>query len=244
MKRLLTLLFLFAMLCGARAADTTVFAAASLADALEEAAQLYKGGKVVSNFAASSTLARQIAEGARADLFLSADEAQMDRLAQGGHLREGTRRSLLSNTLVIVTPKGAKALSPQALPGVRRLALADPEAVPAGVYAKAYLTKLGLWEAVAPKVVPTANVRAALAAVEAGNMDAGIVYKTDAARSAKVAIAYEVPRAEGPQISYPVALLKDAPNAEGGAAFLKFLESPEGVALFKRHGFLILPSEE
>ncbi len=240
MKLLVALLLTLAALCPTRAAEVTVFAAASLADALGEAAKAYPGGKIVSNFAASSTLARQIAEGARADLFLSADEAQMDRLAQGGHLRPETRRSLLSNTLVIVVPSGNAALSPQELAGVRRLALADPEAVPAGVYAKAYLTKLGLWEAVAKRVIPTENVRAALAAVEAGNADAGIVYKTDAARSGKVAIAFEVPLAEGPQISYPGALLKDAPNAEGGAAFLKFLESPEGVAIFKKHGFLIL----
>ncbi len=225
------------------AGEVTLFAAASLTEAMEEAAKRFeamRGGetKVIANFAGSSTLARQIEEGARADLFFSADEAQMDRLARSGLIRAGTRRTLLSNTLVIVVLEKGRQMVPAELPTLRRIALADPEAVPAGVYAKAYLQKLGLWAAVEPKVVPTENVRGALAALEAGNVDAAIVYKTDAALSRKAFVAFEVPRAEGPLIAYPVALLRDARAAEEGAAFLDFLESPEGRAIFERFGFL------
>lgn len=243
---LLLLVFLLLPLLSAQGTEITVYAAASLSDAMEEAAKAYRAAsgsdtRIVTNFAASSTLARQIREGARADLFFSADEAQMQGLEQAGLIRPETRRSLLSNTLVIIVFKEepARPLSPKALPGLRRIALADPEAVPAGVYAKAWLTRLGLWEAVAPKVIPTENVRAALAAVEAGNADAGIVYKTDAALSRKAAIAFEVPRADGPAIAYPVALLKEAPNPAEATRFLRFLESPEGLAIFKRFGFLV-----
>jgi len=242
------LLVFWLCLCAARAGEITVYAAASLSDAMEEAAREWKaasgsGDAVVCNFAASSTLARQIREGARADIFFSADEAQMETLARAGLIDAQTRRSLLSNTLVIVVHKESSkaALSPEQLAtaAIRRLALADPEAVPAGVYARAYLTRLGLWKAVEPKVIPAGNVRAALAAVEAGNADAGIVYKTDAALSGKVVVAFEVPRKEGPAISYPVALLREAPNAADARAFLHFLQSPRGLAIFERFGFLI-----
>lgn len=228
----------------ATAGDITVFAAASLSDALEEAAGKYEalsGDKVICNFAASSTLARQIQAGARADLFFSADEAQMDSLEKAGLVARDTRKSLLSNTLVIIVSKDSphSRLSPEQLKNIRRLALADPEAVPAGVYAKTWLKKLGVWEQVAPNVIPAENVRASLAIVEAGNADAGIVYKTDAAIGKNIKVAFEVPKADGPHISYPIALLTDAPNAEGAKRFLRFLESPEGLRIFQRFGFLV-----
>ena len=196
-----------------------VFAAASLTDALKEIAVSWEvagGERVAFNFASSSTLAVQIREGAPADLFLSADEIQMDGLQKAGLIVPGTRRSVLSNTLVVVVPADStlQIASGKDLAGanVRRLALAEPSSVPAGVYSKKFLERAGVWDAVAPKVVPTENVRATLAAVESGNVEAGIVYKTDAAISKKVRIAFEVPAARGPAISYPFALVRGAPR--------------------------------
>lgn len=228
----------------ARAAELTVFAAASLTEALEEIGTAYEkaGGDTIRlNLGASSLLARQIEEGAPADLFLSADEEKMDALGKRGLLLAGTRRSVLSNTLVIVVPpdRPAKIAGPKDLAAVTTLALADPQAVPAGLYAREYLRKLGLWDRIAGKVVPTENVRGALAAVESGNVDAGIVYKTDAGISKRVKIAYEVPRAQGPKISYPFAVVAESKRKEAAKRFLAYLESKPALAVFRKHGFLI-----
>jgi molybdate transport system substrate-binding protein len=194
------------------------------------------------NFAASNLLARQIAAGAPADLFASADEARMDFLAQKKLVVEGTRISLLSNTLVIVVGADSRisiqSEADLARPEVRAIALAEPQSVPAGVYAKQHLESLGLWKKVFDRVVPVENVRAALAAVESGNVDAGIVYKTDAAISKQVRIAYEVPRAEGPRISYPFAVLTSSADENAARRFLDYLASPAGRAVFSRYGFL------
>ena len=227
-----------------RAADLAVFAAASLTDAMKELASAYEsksGNKLLFNFSGSNVLARQILEGAPADVFFSADEIQMDNLAKAGLIDSSTRVGLLSNTLVIVVPEEAAELTPAALvePAIKRLALADPKSVPAGVYAREYLTKLGLWNAVAPKVVPTENVRAALAAVESGNVEAGIVYKTDAKISKAVRIAYEVSAAEGPKISYPVAVVKGTRHADAAKSFLQYLKSGPALAVFKKYGFIV-----
>jgi molybdate transport system substrate-binding protein len=229
----------------ASAVDLQVFAAASLTDALKEIAQDYEkatGDKLVLNLGASSTLARQIQEGAPADLFLSADEAKMDGLEKRKLLLPGTRRSVLSNTLVVVVPvdSSLKISGPADLVSVRALALAEPQTVPAGIYAKEYLKSKGLWSKVIDKVVPTENVRAALAAVESGNVDAGIVYKTDAGISKKVRIAYEVPKAESPNISYPFAVLADSEHKEAARKLLDYLHSPPALEVFRRYGFLIV----
>ena len=141
------------------------------------------------------------------------------------------RVSVLSNTLVIV---GEGIRSPRDLIG-KRVALAEPSSVPAGIYAKHYLTTIGLWDAVAPNVVPTENVRAALAAVGSGNVDAAIVYKTDA----KNRFAFEVPREQGPRISYPFAILKNAEHRDGARRFLAYLRSKPALDVFRKHGFLV-----
>jgi molybdate transport system substrate-binding protein len=252
MRKTLTCLALIALIAAllpaaARAVEVQVFAAASLTDALREIAATYEkseGDRVVLNLGASSALARQIQEGAPADLFLSADEAKMDSLEKKKLLLPGTRRSVLSNTLVIVVPddsslkiSDAKDL---AAPGIRAIALAEPQSVPAGIYAREYLRKRGIWSKVIDRVVPTENVRAALAAVESGNVDAGIVYKTDAGISKKVRIAYEVPRADGPVISYPFAVVAEAGQPAAARKFLTYLESPAALAVFRKYGFLIL----
>src|SRR6266567_3748760 len=152
-----------------------VSAAASLMDALQEIARQYRQATIVFNFGASSLLARQIIEGAPADVFISADEASMNRLQERGLVALESRRSILSNSLVIVIPSDStmRISSPRDLLAVRRVALAAPDAVPAGIYAKEYLQHLGLWDRVSSNVIPTDNVRSALAAVESGNVDAG-----------------------------------------------------------------------
>ena len=169
----------------ARAEEVSVFAAASLTDALQEIAGSWEtatGHKVVFNLGASSDLARQIKAGGPADIFFSADKAQMDGLEKEGLVRAADRVDLLSNTLVVVVPadSGAKVAQASDLAAFKTLALADPQAVPAGVYARTWLESLGLWSRLEKQVVPALNVRAALSAVESANADAGIVYKTDA----------------------------------------------------------------
>lgn len=229
-----------------RAGEVHVFAAASLSDCLQEIAGSWErrtGEKVVFNFGGSSFLARQIEEGAPADIFFSADEAKMDGLEKQGLIVKNTRRSRLSNSLVIVVARenGVPVAHPRDLVTgkVERLALAEPRTVPAGIYARDYLQKLRLWPALERKVIPTANVRAALAAVEAGNADAAIVYKTDAAISKKVRVAWEVPPGDGPVISYPMTLLTDAPNPQAARRFLNYLDSEQAGRVFRKYGFLV-----
>jgi molybdate transport system substrate-binding protein len=229
------------------AAEIMVFAAASLTDALQEIGQTYEkktGDRPFFNLGASSMLARQIKEGARADLFLSADEEKMDELEKKELIDTSTRRSLLSNSLVIVVANNRSfALkAPEHLKKARRIAIAEPKTVPAGIYARKYLEQAGLWSTVIDSVIPTENVRAALAAVEGGNVDAGIVYKTDAQISKKIKIAYEVPAKDGPKISYPMAVLKDSRNKDKAAGFLSYLESEESVKVFEKYGFIVAKS--
>ena len=225
-------------------AELSVFAAASLKEALTEIGAAYEkgsGDKVVFNFGASSTLARQIEQGAPADLFFFADEAKVDALERKGLLLADSRRSLLTNTLVIVVTadatKAPKSAADLAKPEIKKLALAEPATVPAGIYAREYLQKLGLWDAVKDKVVPTENVRGALAAVESGNVEAGIVYKTDALISKKVKVAVEISATEGPKISYPLAVVKDSKQPESAKKFAGHLASPAARGVFEKFGF-------
>ncbi len=237
---------LFAAQNKIHAATVTVFAAASLTDSLKAIAAGYEktsGDKIVFNFAASGILARQIEAGAPADVFFSADEAKADALEKKGLLVSGSRKSLLGNTLVIVTaPDFAAIRAPADLTNaaVQHLALGDAKSVPAGTYAKMYLEKMSLWPAVENKIVPCENVRAVLAAVESGNVDAGIVYKTDAAISKKTRVAFEIPAADGPKISYPLALVKDAPQPDAAKKFISCLDSEAAAAVFKKFGFIVL----
>src|ERR1700677_166385 len=242
----MALLLMAARLC---AGSILVFAAASMTDSLKVAGAAYEkrtGEKVEFNFAASSLLAVQIAQGAPADLFLSADDKQMDLLAGKGLIDKATRHELLSNTLVAVGLVGGPVSlsSPAGLVSkqITRLALADPRAVPAGVYAKKYLESQGLWDALADKVIPTANVRGALQAVVSGNADAAMVYKTDALISKKVRILFEVPAKQGPRIMYPIAMVAASTHAADARSFLKYLSSRQGLDLLRSYGFLI-PTE-
>jgi molybdate transport system substrate-binding protein len=230
---------------GARPAELNVFAAASLADALKEIAPQYAAATGVTlrlNLGASGLLARQIQEGAPADVFLSADELRLEQLDHAGLLMAGTRTNLLRNALVLVVanPEGAAihAIADLTKPTVRRVAIGEPATVPAGTYAKAWIGKLGMWSALAKKIVPLENVRAVLAAVESGNADAGFVYKTDALTSQRVRIAIEVPVDEGPKIVYPAAIVNDTKSAEAARQFLAYLRGAEAQAVFAHYGFL------
>jgi len=247
-KRLhiLAIALLFPVL--AAAATLRVSAAASLTDVLQALAPVYQkqtGDALVFNFGASSILARQIQEGAPVDLFISADEQKMNQLQRAHLIVTTSRRSILSNTLVIVVPNDSRLTitSPAdlAVRSVKRIALAEPQTVPAGIYAKQYLRKLGLWSRVVGKVIPTDNVRGALAAVESGNVDAGIVYKTDALISRGVRVAYEVALSDGPAISYPAAVIGDSRQQAAAQRVLDFLQSPEARETFRKYGFLVKP---
>ena len=218
-----------------------VFAAASLSDALTEVGKAYEaegGGPVRFNYAGSNVLARQIEAGAPASVFISANQAQMERLEKAGKVRAGDAFALLGNVLVVIEPREGKARpvgSARDLMGFERLSLADPAAVPAGVYAKAWLEHEGVWPRLSSKVVPALDVRAALAAVAAGNLPVGIVYATDAASSNRVRVVYRVPAGATPDLRYFAAPV--APRSPAAAAFAAFLKGPKARAIFARFGF-------
>lgn len=227
--------------------EILVFAAASLSDAIRELAVAWeKAGHdhVALSFGASSDLARQIQAGAPADVFFSADVARMEELGRAGMVEPGASRNVLSNTLVVITPPDGSVTigEPADLKKANHIALANPESVPAGVYAKKWLESLGLWTAIANKVVPTLDVRAALAAVEGGSADAGVVYATDAAISKKVRVAVRVPREQGPPIVYTLAPLAHAKHADA-KALVRFLASREAATVYERFGFIVLLPE-
>ncbi|MBN9682261.1 MULTISPECIES: molybdate ABC transporter substrate-binding protein [unclassified Corallococcus] len=237
------LLLVWVTVSSARAEEVLVFAAASTTDALEALAPAFQqasGHRVRFAFGASSDLARQVVAGAPADAFLSADEAKLDAVDRAGLVQAGSRVDLLSNRLVVVVPvkSAVKVAGPADLKGLKRVVLAEPAAVPAGVYAKAWLTKAGVWADVASRVVPAVDVRAALAAVEAGRADAGVVYATDAAQSKKVRVVFTVPEGDAPRIVYPAAALTQGKAPEGGLAFVRFLQTEDARKEFRRLGFL------
>jgi molybdate transport system substrate-binding protein len=245
--RWLALLFFLLLPAAVAAQEITVFAAASLTDALQDVGRVWEASghpKLRFSFAASSTLARQIDQGAPANLFASADEQWMNWAAQRHLIADDTRRTLLGNTLVLVMPKDRVhpvTIGPgwdlMALLGPDgRLATGDPTNVPAGIYAKQALTKLGLWTAVEPRLARTDDVRSALLLVERGEVPAGIVYSTDAAVAPGVAIAGAFPENTHDPIVYPFAVTRvgDTPAAR---AFLYYLAGPEAGAIFARRGF-------
>lgn len=232
----------------ARAAEVTVFAAASLNDALNEVGKSWQqktGHAAAFSFAASSVLARQIENSAGADIFISADSDWMDYLDNRGLIAHGARRNLLGNHLVLIAPGGSAVkltIAPHfdlagALGG-GRLAIADPDSVPAGKYAKSALTSLGVWNTVVDHLAQAENVRVALAYVARGETSLGIVYTTDAMSEPKVKIVGTFPDESHAPIVYPAALTKDAkPTAR---EFLDFLSGPEARTIFRKDGFVIL----
>jgi molybdate transport system substrate-binding protein len=232
---------------GAAEKDLLVFAAASLKTALDAADAPYqkdRGAHVVVSFAASSALAKQIEAGAPADIFISADPDWMDYLEKRNLIKAGTRTNLAGNALVLIAPKDSKediAIAPgfpllQALGADGRLAMADPAAVPAGLYGKAALEKLGVWARVAPRVAPAENVRAALALVSRGEAPLGIVYRTDAAADTGVRIVATFPPDTHPPIIYPIAVVATSTHP-AAAAYLAYLTSPAARPFLDAQGF-------
>lgn len=226
----------------------TVFAAASLTEVLQELGDQYTkagGPKIEFSFGATSTLARQIEAGAHADVFFSADPEWMDYLAQRALIRIATRRNMLANRLALIAPASSTVqlqikpgLALRAALGNGRLATGDPDSVPVGRYARAALTHLGVWGEVADRLVRADNVRSALAFVARGEAPLGIVYATDARADSRVRIVDLFPDNSHPAIQYPIALTADA--GAGSAAFVGFLASPGGAAVFKKYGFAVL----
>jgi molybdate transport system substrate-binding protein len=234
-------------------AEILVFAAASLREAMEELGagfQQETGTHVVFNFAGSNDLAHQIMATRGADLYLSASKAWMDTVQSAGRVAEGSRRDLLSNTLVVVASARDTSTvdGPCALAGLpfRNLAMGDPEAVPAGTYARTWLRSVTcdgrpLWDAVQARVAPAPDVRAALGLVLADPRVIGIVYRTDQmAFAGRTRVLYEVK--DGPPIRTVIARLRDGRAAENGARFYDYLVGPRGAEVFRKHGFDPLPA--
>jgi molybdate transport system substrate-binding protein len=221
----------------------TVSAAISLTDALTACAREYEaggGGHVRFNFAGSNVLARQIVNGAPVDIFISADEEQMELVERAGAAAAGTKVELLRNRLAVIVPSSGPVVtrvSDLTSPGVRRIALGDPDAVPAGVYAKQYLQAAGVWDALAKKIVPVGNVRAALRAAETANVDAAIVYASDLIGARGVRRAFLVEGPDAPAISYPAVVMASSTDRADAGRFLAFLQGTTAGALFTRYGF-------
>ncbi|EKN4746440.1 TPA: molybdate ABC transporter substrate-binding protein [Yersinia enterocolitica] len=231
----------------AMAADITVFAAASLTNALQDIAVQYKKEKqvdVVASYASSSTLARQIEQGAPADLFISADQQWMDYAIDKQQMVANTRYTLLGNELVLIAPKDSKITKvaidkktdwKKLLEG-GRLAVGDPDHVPAGIYAKESLENLGAWATLAPEMARANNVRSAMALVERAEAPLGIVYGSDAIASDKVKVVGVFPEASHKPVEYPMAIVKGHENPTV-TAFYDYLKSPVAAVIFEKYGF-------
>ncbi|OCA54479.1 molybdate ABC transporter substrate-binding protein [Photorhabdus namnaonensis] len=225
----------------------TLFAAASLTNALDDIAALYKReqkGEVAASYASSSTLARQIEQGAPADIFISADQQWMDYVAGKKLIIDETRLTMLGNQLVLIAPKASrlnkvdinKETKWKSLLEGGRLAVGDPDHVPVGIYAKESLQYLGAWETVNPLLARTSNVRSGLALVERAEVPLGIVYGSDVVASDKVKVVGIFPEESHKPIEYPMAIIKGHSNPNV-LDFYEYLKTPEAVAIFKRYGF-------
>jgi molybdate transport system substrate-binding protein len=234
----------------AETTTTTVFAAASMKTALDAAAAAYQkstGNKIVASYAASSALAKQLEQGAPADIFISADLDWMNYADKEKLIKEETRVNMFGNRLVLIAPRSStaslkieKGFGLAAALGDGRLAMANVKSVPAGKYGSAALKKLGVWDAVENKIAQAENVRAALAFVAQSETPLGIVYETDAEAEPKVKIVGVFPEDTHPPIVYPVAVTTGSKNPAAAEAFINYLKTPEGQAAFTQQGFTIL----
>ncbi|PHM39442.1 molybdate-binding periplasmic protein ModA [Xenorhabdus mauleonii] len=230
------------------AADkVTVFAAASLTNALDDIAAQYKKekqGNIVTSYASSSTLARQIEQGAPADIFISADQQWMNYMADKQLITQGSRHTLLGNKLVLIAPKESKLdkvelnrdTNWKSLLADGRLAVGDPDHVPVGIYAKESLQYLNAWDTVNPLLARTSNVRVGMALVERAEAPLGIVYGSDAVASNKVKVVGVFPPESHKPVEYPVAIVKGH-EKQDVRGFYDYLKTPEAAAIFKRYGF-------
>ena len=236
----------------ATAADTgevIVFAAASTTNAVTGVGRLFERrekGKFISSFASSSTLAKQIEHGAPADVYISANVKWMDYLESKNLIEPGTRFDFLSNSIVLIAPKNSAVNHIDIVPGMNLaeflgdgyFAMGDPDHVPAGIYGKQALTRLGMWSGIENRIARAKDVRAALALVELGESPLGLVYSTDAKISDKVKVVGIFPQDSHPPIIYPVALVS---GRKSGTAekFIKFLKGPESKSIFEKYGFIV-----
>lgn len=228
--------------------EIIVSAAASLTDAMNEAIAAYReiapAVTVTPSYGSSGSLQRQIEQGAPADIFVSAAPRQMDELEAGGLVVNGTRRSLLENKIVLVVPTGQEGINSfddAATDKIRQIALGEPGSVPVGQYAEEVFSALGILDAVKAKAVYAKDVRQALAYVEQGEVDAGVVYATDAAISQKITIAALAPAGSHAPVLYPAALVNTGQQPKAAAAFLEWLGSPQAGAIFVKYGFSLVP---
>lgn len=234
--------------------ELTIYAATSTRDALATIEAAYERDHPVDlhfNFGGSGDLAKQIVAAGKGDVFLSAGEQEMDEVETAQLVVAGTRRDLLANQLVVIEPTGepsifaghdlAASFDPRSLADERvaRLSLANTETVPAGRYAKAWLQEVGVWDSVATRVLPGVDVRAALAAVESGGARAGIVYRTDVARSKSARIVHAVPISDGPRIVYPIAVVSGRPHEGRAREFVSYLASDAARGAFQAAGFVV-----
>ncbi|MFX4262168.1 molybdate ABC transporter substrate-binding protein [Pelotomaculum propionicicum] len=256
MKKLFTFLALVLFIavsvigCGGKKSEEpvnlTISAAASLQDAAGELKALYEskntGTTITMNLASSGTLQKQIEEGAPADLFISAGQSQMDALSQKGLIIEESRKDLLGNELVLVAGKDSSLAGFESLTGenVKKISIGTPESVPAGQYAKETLTSLKLWDQLQPKIILAKDVRQVLTYVETGNVDAGLVYRTDAATSASVKIVSSAPDGSNKPILYPMAVVKSTKYQKQAEEFARFLQSDDAVKIFEKYGFKVI----
>ena len=244
LRRCLGVVVMASSCAAAHAADLTVSAAASLTNALRELGPAFEaqnpGTQVVFNFAASDALLAQIAKGAPADVFASADQAAMNRAATQNLIVAGTRRNFVANTLVMIVPSdsalGLEALADLQKPVVSKVAIGNPASVPVGRYTKGALEAAKLWGSVEPKAVMAQSVRQALDYVARGEVEAGFVYSTDASiLKDKVKVAATIPTATA--ITYPIAAVAGSPNPDAARRFLDFVVTPAAQAVLARYGF-------
>jgi molybdate transport system substrate-binding protein len=217
--------------------ELTVSVAASLHPAIDEVCARYQPARVRLNFGASGALARQIENGAPADVIVAAGTKPVDELAQKGLLLDGERRDLLRNELVLISSNEIGCFESLLDPKLRHVSIGDPGSVPAGDYARQVLTSLKLWDRLQPKLVIAQDVRQVLSHVATGNADAGLVYATDARIEPKVRVVCAAPPGTHEPILYPVAVLRSTLNQRAARAFVAFLAGPEARAVFEKHGF-------
>ena len=244
---LLILLSIVYLSVGCSGEELIIFGAMSLTDALTEISQRFgavRNIEVYCNFAGSATLQRQIEKGAPADVFVSASVKQMNALQGKGLIHEDSRQAILNNRLVLIAPVNSPLIITNvemlAQDTIQRVAIGEPNSVPAGIYGREALTHLGVWSAIQPKLIPSSDVRSTLAYVESGEVDVGVVYQTDAAISKKVKIVYQFPDSSHSPIVYPAALVRNTGHKVLAQAFLDYLQTPEVVTIFEKHGFSVV----
>ena len=227
--------------------ELSIFAAISLTDALGEIGTAFTAEteiKIFYNFAASTTLQRQIEKGATADIFISASPRQVVALETNGLIEAESRHDLLTNRLVLVSDDteeiSVETLANLATPEISRIAIGHPNIVPAGTYAKEALTHFGLWETLRPKLVFGTDVRATLAYVAAGNADVAIVYKTDTTLTRRIKVLYQLPPEAYTPIIYPAVVVMESQQKQLARRFMTYLHSVESGEIFEKHGFTFL----